>query len=484
MRAAIECLKEEGQPDFAWWNPRTDMVLTQRCVLRFEEALDQWFEDVQPTVEHFHNLFFNLFQDLGVPEFQAARIFIHWIETDFHAYCEKFEDLDSLEVLEQAHMTLLADIHIWNLQRDMRQLQSQWDRLQQGEINHQKPPASAPLPRRPRTHPIKMCYHDMEKEELCRRGWRMTVRPRCVSTPGQGPYYIVHLYAGRRREDDFHAHMQSMIGTAATGGSPDIYVISIDTAISDTMDVHSSRIWSFLLSAARAGQILAMLLGPPCETWSNARFAQLLDADGNPTRGPRPLRSASSCWGLGGLSLAELDQIAVGNCLLLRGLWLCIPVAFAGGCVLLEHPAPPYQLDRPAIWHTGIILLLLRDGWMFRRHTFAQGRHGACGKKPTSLLHAHCPIIEVLAENAIQTDPAQLQPLIGKDDGGNYRTSKAKEYPANLCQCFATAFWRQISQRPLLASDGPLDAVAQELVHLSGRVDPARQMKADYQPKR
>ena len=484
VRQAIARLHDEGQADFAWWDPRSDQALTQQCILRFEETLDRWFTAESPTEEHFHNLFFNLFQDLGVPEFQAARIFIHWIETGFHDYCEKFEDLDVLQVLEQAHMSLLADTYIWNLQRDMRQLQHQWERLQQGEMRHKRRQFSAPLPRRPRAHPIHMDYHQMEQDEVCRRGWRMAVRPRCSLTPGQGPYFIIHLYAGRRRADDFHAQMQQLIGTASTSDSPAIIVISIDTAISDTMDVHSSRIWSFLLSAARAGRILALLLGPPCETWSNARFAQLLDEDGAPLKGPRPLRSASNCWGLDGLSLAELEQIAVGNCLLLRGLWLCIPVAFAGGSVLLEHPAPPHQLERPAIWRTGIILLLLRDGWMFRRHTCAQGRHGAHGRKPTTLLHAHCPIIDVLAENATEPDPAQLQPLIGKDTEGCFRTSKAKEYPTNLCRCFALAFWRQISQRQLTYGDGPIETVAQELAHLSDRVDPARQMRADYQPKR
>ena len=57
-----------------------------------------------------------------LPEFQAARIFIHWIETDFHTYCEKIADFDVLEVLEQAHLSLLEDTHIWSLQRRMHQI--------------------------------------------------------------------------------------------------------------------------------------------------------------------------------------------------------------------------------------------------------------------------------------------------------------------------------------------------------------------------
>ena len=393
-------------------------------------------------------------------------------------------DFDALEVLEKAHLSLLEDTHIWNLQRRKRQLQSQWERLQKGEVRNPRPSVPAPLPRKPRVHPIDMDYNNMARDEKRRRGWRMAARPQRTMTPVQGPYFIIHLYAGRRREEDFHAQMQAFVDAEPGAWSAAITVISIDTAINDNMDVHSNRIWTFLLGAARAGRILALLLGPPCETWTSARFAEIADKAGNILKGPRPLRSAEACWGLPGLSLAELDQVAVGNCLLLRGLWLCIPVALSGGSVLLEHPAPPYELERPAIWRTSIFLLLLRDGWLFRRRTFAQGRHGAHGRKPTTLLHAHCPIIAVLEENAMAVDLAQLQPLIGRDEQGCFRTAKAKEYPPNLCRCFAAAFWRQITQRSLGATVEPLDPVALELSHQSCWVDPARLMRADYQPKR
>jgi len=68
VRQALAQLEEEGQPDFAWWDPRTDLPLTRRCVSSFEACLDEWFATDTPTEEHFHNLFFNLFQDLGVPD--------------------------------------------------------------------------------------------------------------------------------------------------------------------------------------------------------------------------------------------------------------------------------------------------------------------------------------------------------------------------------------------------------------------------------
>ena len=196
------------------------------------------------------------------------------------------------------------------------------------------------------------------------------------------------------------------------------------------------------------------------------------------------LYAAPNIAGLTGLSLAELGQIAVcNNLLLLRGLWLCIPMALQGGAVLLEHPAPPHESDRPAIWRTGLVLLLLREGWLFKRHTFRQGHFGATDLKPTTLMYAHCPISQVLAENADKERCDQYEELIGRDERGLYRTSKAKEYPSNLCMCFALAVWRAVQSRHLPASTDQMDPLAQHLETLSGRVDLAQTMLPDYQPQ-
>ena len=162
-------------------------------------------------------------------------------------------------------------------------------------------------------------------------------------------YYIVHLYSGRRRSQDFHEIMQSLVNSCTSAWATSTWVVSVDTAHAD-MNVHSEAVWSWLLTTARSGRILGFLLGPPCETWSGARFEPRRDALGNIVRGPRPLRHSDFCWGLESLSLKELRQLSVGNCLFLRGLWLCIPIALGGGAVLLEHPAPPLQMERPSIF--------------------------------------------------------------------------------------------------------------------------------------
>eukprot|EP00435_Cladocopium_sp_Y103_P020773 s2213_g5.t1 len=61
----------------------------------------------------------------------------------------------------------------------------------------------------------------------------------------------------------------------------------------------------------------------------------------------------------------------------------------------------PLQPERPSIFRTGIVNLLLREGWLFKRHTLQQWRFGALGIKPTSLLVANNPISQVLDEFAL-----------------------------------------------------------------------------------
>ena len=114
-------------------------------------------------------------------------------------------------------------------------------------------------------HPFQVDYLHLGLDEKKRLGWRILHRPQRVQTPEQGPFYVVHLYAGRRREDDFHACMTELLHSSQQPWARNILAISMDTAIHESMNVHGDQLWGFLLSAAR----------PPCETWSNARFAVL-----------------------------------------------------------------------------------------------------------------------------------------------------------------------------------------------------------------
>eukprot|EP00435_Cladocopium_sp_Y103_P038877 s1387_g10.t1 len=454
VRQAIADLTLEGAPDFAWWDPATDPPLVARCFEAFSACLQQWRTLPRPTELDFHNLFFDVMFGLEIPEFQAARIFIHWIERDFGDVHSTL-DPDLHALLERAHLSVLEDLHIWHLRS---------------------------------RHPIISRFAHLREAELHRRTWRILPAPLPGPSPVQGPYYIVHLYSGRRRDGDFHQHMQQMLDESSLPFAGSVLVLSIDTAIHDSMNVHDSAVWDFLITAARAGRILGYLLGPPCETWSGARHEALLDPTGNIRRGPRPLRGAEECWGLQGLSYKELLQLSIGNVLFLKGLQLCIPVAMNGGAVTLEHPAMPYALDRASIWRTGIINLLLRRCSPFRKFTFEQWRFGAPGIKPTTLLYAHAPIPGALNDAELRHLSRPTGHLIGQDSDGAWKTSAAKEYPAALCRGIALALLRHLQaaqhrfQGPPSDSEADLPQIAHEFKDLSLRVDRQAAILPDFQP--
>ena len=482
IRQELKRVLDEGEPDFAWWDPASQPALTSSCFHALNEALQTWMQEDPATIEGFHNAFFRCLFSFGIPEFKAASIFIHWVEKALPDFVSADDVLHNMETLDEAHMSMLDDLHIWHLRSRFKHLTQQLERLNADDVapsSDQRPPAQE---RPARQHLIRTRYSAMTEEELQRRLWRMDVRPQRGPTPEQGPYYVIHMYAGRRRDYDFHHHMAGLVRDCRQPWASSIIVISLDTAIDEKMNVHSEQVWSWLLGTAREGRILGLLLGPPCETWSSARHETQLGEDGVPLRGPRPLRHSDACWGLIGLALRELCQLSTGSCLFLRGLWLCIPVALFGGAVLLEHPAPPYQEDRASIFRTGLVLLMLRDGWLFKRHTFQQWRHGSGGIKPTSLLYANNCVPAVLDRMAIPGVARPQTALIGKDDQGCFRTATAKEYPSNLCACFAQSIWDRISSLPLKCGGSDPDPMALEFATLSARVDPSMAMRPDYQP--
>ena len=87
-------------------------------------------------------------------------------------------------------------------------------------------------------------------------------------------YWIVHLYSGRRREQD----QQWFLEISFKSVSQHVHVLSIDTAVDSMCDVNKDSTWGHLCDLARSGRLLALIMGPPCETWSSARHEQLYNA--------------------------------------------------------------------------------------------------------------------------------------------------------------------------------------------------------------
>ena len=149
---------------------------------------------------------------------------------------------------------------------------------------------------------------------------------------------------------------------------------------------------------------------------------------------------------------------------------------------ILLHPSSSSGLQS---FELALVLLMLRDGWLFKRHTLQQWRHGSSEIKPTTLLYANNQIPMVLDEFALTGVERPTTHLICRDQHGHFRTSVAKEYPSNLCECFAQSIWRRISElciRSTASSPEPYAVELAELAAMSASVDPSRTMQPDFQP--
>ena len=412
------------------------------------------------------------------PELLGGRLFVHWVETGFYDAWPEELDPDVAHTLEEVHMTFL-----WELRLRMKRLVQLRMNLSHDELDFPKRALPTSTRSYSREHAIFSCYRRMAEEEQSRNGWRVLNAPAVGTLAAHGPFYIIHLYSGRRRDKDFHEQIEEVL---AESKGLRIRILSIDTAVDERLDVHNQKLWSFLMQIAREGRVLGLVQTPPCETWTSARHHQQYDDEGVPIRGPRPLRSAASLWGLEHLTFPELAQIFVGSSLLLKvkGLLLACVVNIHGGVTVLEHPAAPYNEEYASVWRLGIMKLFLRrPGAIFHQTTIAQWRFGAPGTKPTTLLYSNTDLPAALESCVVPGLTRPEAQLIGKDQSGRYKTAAAKEYPAALNLGFAISMRRVLSTRiPANCGDPGDEPFGHELAMMSACAEHGTIMP-DYQPR-
>jgi hypothetical protein len=114
---------------------------------------------------------------------------------------------------------------------------------------------------------------------------------------------VLSLYCGFRRAGDVQHSVEEQIQHEDFT----LFVLSVDYAIDRTRcDMSKSTAIGFWADRIKAGQVISLAAGPPCETWSVARHHE---------GGPPPLRHAEALHGLAGLTLKQHRQVRVGNAL-------------------------------------------------------------------------------------------------------------------------------------------------------------------------
>ena len=103
--------------------------------------------------------------------------------------------------------------------------------------------------------------------------------------------------------------------------------------------------------------------GPPCETWSIARFQNIAGQK----KAPRPVRDLANLWGRPDVGKHEGEQLEVGDALMAFALLALTKIALAGGLAVLEHPQSPHSLGAkhvtaPTIWRTQVVRWLHEIG--------------------------------------------------------------------------------------------------------------------------
>eukprot|EP00438_Fugacium_kawagutii_P031115 Skav214921 [mRNA] locus=scaffold2073:185023:189856:+ [translate_table: standard] len=321
------------------------------------------------------------------------------------------------------------------------------------------------------------------------RTWKLPLYHGLVARPA---LIFFHAFSGRRRNHDFHFWLKEL----GKRRGFEIFILSLDTAVHPELGnlSRASVTWSRLLQCLRSGSIAGSLIGPPCETYSEARHHRPVepeedcDVDRPRQRWPRPLRSKERILGLDGLTGREMKQLQVGTAFLYQAFHIMALHMVWGGYTVIEHPGIPSEPSRASAWSTAIAELyrLLPST---KLHCLQQWRWGARAVKPTGfLVHAMPKFHSSMWACRDEGASYPTEGVIGRDALGNYRTSALKEYPGQLCFGLASAF---LDQAQADIASGKSSAVSglppaaqdwiQEVTKASSTIRLNAAMGADYQ---
>ena len=231
---------------------------------------------------------------------------------------------------------------------------------------------------------------------------------------------MVHLFSGERREGDTE---EWTIKLAEAVGIK-VHVTSADLAEHPAWDLASPRVCDRLVEAIELGLVDIIICGPPCSTWSAARWIQ----NG---RGGRPVRvRAEFAWGLPNLWPGERARLRMANDCTSNALIFCEAVSSRGGGHLWEHPRDRGYDPYASIWATPeMVDRESRVGAAL--FCVDQCRWGCPCKKPTTLLDGlGQPSMFCTGDHAHGTS-------IGKKADGCFRTRALQIYSSAMNQWIA-----------------------------------------------
>jgi len=245
---------------------------------------------------------------------------------------------------------------------------------------------------------------------------------------------FAHFFSGYRRHNDLHAILEQ----APLPDGSQLITISVDLCMQRRdSNLAADSATSWWIARIHAGQLIGAGGGPPCESFTAARFQD---------QGPRPLRTGQYPDGLPALNAREWQQLRIGSRLVFFIFEVYLELAIVGGCAFIEHPQWPTwaaKHDPASIWAT-LQARLCKTMHCSSVVSFDQCVVGSCAKKPTTILllrldsFRHEMLRSGLGGRCHHAKGAHER-LQGRNERGEFRTAVGKVYPPGLNEALGRA---------------------------------------------
>ncbi len=488
-----------------------DTKEVERISYELTRATTEWWEDFQRDRKPDGGAYLCdtwvgiLFMECETARTQQAReiVFREWGDHILPTLTGQWMDGEAEKVTEDTFYEVVQEFETYALDCDISVKSNRLRRLHQrrreeDDQGPHRPARFGPTSRRGGGKGVKRMVRKYLDEDGWHRAcknlrWSKAVPDNHVATMGATIYrpcfLILHLFSGRRRHEDIH----DAVMTLARDLNCDVHMISLDTAVDFQLgDLSSaSQTWQTVMQLARQGRVAAAIAGPPCETYSEARFHVPEDIpEHEKSKWPRPLRSYDQPWGVEGLRYKEMKQLQIGTRFGLQMLWLFTILLCQGGSMIIEHPAPTRKPGRAALFTMPLVeaLLSLPEVVLY---IIRQSDYGAKAIKPTGLLTLRVRSFWKSMRPWKSPTPAnEIQPKIGRYRDGTFRTSELKEYPTglswSLAQCIVDSLkvtLRNGQWRSNTAMDEKLLAWCNKAHQAAANVDDNAPILPDYQER-
>ncbi|OLQ03582.1 Anthranilate N-benzoyltransferase protein 2 [Symbiodinium microadriaticum] len=300
-----------------------------------------------------------------------------------------------------------------------------------------------------------ICYRFNAKGG-CKKGAKCHFAHVCLHCFAKHP--VTECPALKNKRDDKQQETASAWGWDAT-------IECVDICRSAKMDLAKSTLRQSYLDKIQAKSFDAILLSPPCSSFSRAPFAN--------HRGPRPVRCYQHPRGKDTLTARERDRAILGN-VFADFAWEVATLVAKGAANFLAFEQPddlgaihkgPFAGERPAsMWQWPAFEQLLKQGC--RTVVFHQASFGTPYAKPTRLfLRTPCELPSFVHEGAPTFDEAgsYLGPLPSSNQYGGllqhrakglFATSGSERWPPRLCQWLASVLVQTCLDPASTATEG------------------------------